>query len=1649
MITCFIIEFLFYIAKNKYSKYLWNYPLRFFITIYNYGLCQVIIGLSLHLLQIKSKADELTSVYYINTALTIIIGIMSEVHDFSYSLIGNSKLLKIPSFTNIIRFILLIIYIFLSHFCRYKNLVVFSLFYSILQIIVAFKYDLYISRTINQISFAMCFFKFSSSALVFAQIFFISGLDLTLLAIIVVPISIKLAYKIKNSQYQKNFDDFFQMNYISNCSFSQLINTIRSIIKELNNFQSHYLLNAQGVLYENLITLHRQNCTIDSQTCFCRVQKNNKTNDLLYVEEVSELHERREQVQNIVFALIRQYLLQQEKKLSISQMISLYFYLIHFVFEILNDPIKINIEINKLHSIYYSKMSWLQKFYFFKIKEEIHRKLDENNQGQQSLNGNMIGVILFDEQMASLKLKLKNQLLATGIFYDYLQSDYINLNQIQMQSNGLHTNLLELEQIIINQFQINPQNIDLQYLTSVFVQVLDIQNRKVSDFIKQALSSTKQKTTINKKIKFFGFQKDFFDEDSCMVYCSLIGSSYKIDKVSAKFKKIFKYNKDQVVGKPLSIILPRIIKDKHSEIIDFCIKYNPSKLQQQRERFSFGVDEKGFVFPLTIKLKFDNLDNDFGACALVSKIKQQKQYILFTDDGTITDFSQKIYMDLFQNNQKNKQNQEIKIDEIIPQISSIIQGGLYQTQFCCPLIFQKQINQNFEQSTINNALINTNIQRQYSFKDSVFIIYFIVGQIKTELKTNINFVEIYQYEKEEDEKRKIQIINDLNRIKIIEKKQLENTFQNFDNTDLKKNADQDSYLEDGQVQNTFLQNNFQRRDKKGTVKFSLIQLHKQDSFTIDLSSTKHAQESVRFLDQNSSRSDIQENFQSAFASLSDRNLCTLNNFESPKKLNIQHIQLQKNNNSQMNSEQFENTHFPDKNDTIQKQIQRKADLPQISTFFNYFEDNTSFMNSNNNYLGNHSSKKQIINIKEESEDENLKEDQINEIASVNSSKYSSDELVKRQIIKRITNNKINGGQRIMIFLGIFSFLILCFITMLMHQINIKSLENYQSSFSQIDEAQNLYADVLQILSLSNYRSVLSTKQYHFGSKAEIKKEKNNIKQYEFNNVREDFRENFKSLVLRVNQNGIHHKLYDDKFNVTKYTVDFPDEDLNSEVMIQNLQYTISEYFYAIVQYIIKFTPTEDNFIWENLNLFREKMQNLQNTIQDVIQMQFDNMENIQKLILIIFFVTNFILGLIIIILSLVIQKSKENILKIAGSFQPKCLEKQIQIIELSLLKLEAIQNSSDQDDLNNSKAVQGLLKNQHKKIYLRNIIEQIEELNEVQEQLTNKPQQNNIQQSYQNKFIIRLPNKRNRSIASFNSLQKINWIIVLSSFLAFIILLIQPAINIIISQPYLKEANTMVKERIFLIDINGQMVENLSAHYSNIYMFTVDDKDPSESYYFEYLVNITNQNQQKVQKLSEFQNSIDIKRYNQYRFDQVYRNIMNGNICQVRQMYPNFFNSNITHESCNTLFNGILQRGLIISFKTVFETLKMLVDIYQTDEDDFDDAFENFLEKYSLIQLNTFCKILGEIVNAVRLFQDTQSQNFHQHIETQFSILYYYQLITILLIFGVGWSKLFKYLDNQLSQVKNIFTLFHINLLYENQFFLKYVQKRSTNIFQK
>lgn len=54
-------------------------------------------------------------------------------------------------------------------------------------------------------------------------------------------------------------------------------------------------------------------------------------------------------------------------------------------------------------------------------------------------------------------------------------------------------------------------------------------------------------------------------------------------------------------------------------------------------------------------------------------------------------------------------------------------------------------------------------------------------------------------------------------------------------------------------------------------------------------------------------------------------------------------------------------------------------------------------------------------------------------------------------------------------------------------------------------------------------------------------------------------------------------------------------------------------------------------------------------------------------------------------------------------------------------------------------------------------------------------------------IIRRLPNKRSRSMASFNTLNKVNFVIIIVSLIAICVLMIYPVVSLLLIAQYKKE----------------------------------------------------------------------------------------------------------------------------------------------------------------------------------------------------------------------------------------------------------------------
>ena len=65
------------------------------------------------------------------------------------------------------------------------------------------------------------------------------------------------------------------------------------------------------------------------------------------------------------------------------------------------------------------------------------------------------------------------------------------------------------------------------------------------------------------------------------------------------------------------------------------------------ERMVFGLNGRGYIIPLMIRLKLENIFGEFGVCSLLTRANVEKDYLFFSNEGDIMDISENLYKQVF------------------------------------------------------------------------------------------------------------------------------------------------------------------------------------------------------------------------------------------------------------------------------------------------------------------------------------------------------------------------------------------------------------------------------------------------------------------------------------------------------------------------------------------------------------------------------------------------------------------------------------------------------------------------------------------------------------------------------------------------------------------------------------------------------------------------------------------------------------------------------------------------------------------------------------------------------------------------------------------------------------------------------------------
>ncbi|KAL4480846.1 hypothetical protein ABPG73_020867 [Tetrahymena malaccensis] len=867
------------------------------------------------------------------------------------------------------------------------------------------------------------------------------------------------------------------------------------------------------------------------------------------------------------------------------------------------------------------------------------------NSNLDNQNINMMDAIYFGDKINACKEKLRSALIKSGQFYDLLCGDFISLKSIESLSFPLLQLKEELESIFVELFKINSNDLDLQYLACIYIQVLDFQNRKIPEFQKESFSNL-ETANDQKNLKRYYLQQSYFSGKNCVVFCSLLQNNYVINLASNSFTKIFGIQKNFILGKQLNLLVPTMIKKNHDTMIQNFIDQDSLSLIEKGQRSLFAIDKQGFVFPISLRIKIENLIDDVGACALIHRINKQKSYILFNDDGCITDFSKKIYQDLFQSSEKVLYDWQ-NVFRIMPYTQRIIQNKQFNTQICSAMVVKQQLKNRMSNTQIETTQAkNVNL---HSYNDDVFLVQFQVCQNQTKINFNLNYLEIENYEKETNQNKKNKIIDELNKQLIQQEwynnqnKQISqnfeflNSYQYFlSERQLSQNIDSNNLLlmkwqEDQKSRRASRPNT--KTDIASTNRIHLIFNENEDFKEENMTKCFSEQQTPINLNQK-----LEENFENQIDSLSwinkndfpsKRNKSTKearnkeipsmvlqlkkthtlsSNFldfnQSPLVFSQQALTLLSNNqqdqnqialtnskrNIELGSNQFDCSinNFQSSNQNIAAdfnfQNTKNEDLQKANQLINKqitidlvncqktLSDSDKCLSIDDNIYSKRKTKSTNFQEEEGEEEKEQKKEQQNEIASVNSSKYSSEDLIKRNMIRRVNQKVFNKSLKFMFITGFVAITILVVVTFIVYMQNLTCLDNFVASFLKIDGALFCFTDVMKILALANYQVLFGNT--YIQDSPDIQNWQNVLVNYEINSVLQDYNQNFEDLVLHNNSGDQLNDLQNNPFTVQVFAAGFYDSthiSFNStQKFSQSLEYTIMQFYYEIVFYIINY-----------------------------------------------------------------------------------------------------------------------------------------------------------------------------------------------------------------------------------------------------------------------------------------------------------------------------------------------------------------------------------------------------------------------------------------------------------------------------------------------
>ena len=268
-----------------------------------------------------------------------------------------------------------------------------------------------------------------------------------------------------------------------------------------------------------------------------------------------------------------------------------------------------------------------------RAKKLLEKKLLNNDRYAQSL----ASVIMFDKEVQHVELRLKRIVQDMLKINDLLLQDTQAATRFLQIGGDILRNLEKFKDKIMKLLDKNVKNLRLIQLTALTIKYLT-EDLAFRNYYKQ----------LNiKRINFMLMRKshdalDIFDHDSGIVFISLGRDFTAITKISKNFLRVFGYsNPSEIIGKTLDFLMPQIFGMRHSSFIRSFVDSGKGRFLVSNLRNVFAVNKQGFVMEIQLLIRLDTVYHDEFVIAAYLKLQKNlnNRFLALDAQGTLLNSS--------------------------------------------------------------------------------------------------------------------------------------------------------------------------------------------------------------------------------------------------------------------------------------------------------------------------------------------------------------------------------------------------------------------------------------------------------------------------------------------------------------------------------------------------------------------------------------------------------------------------------------------------------------------------------------------------------------------------------------------------------------------------------------------------------------------------------------------------------------------------------------------------------------------------------------------------------------------------------------------------------------------------------------------------